>query len=132
MVGIKTACLRDISILPKNSFKVVIMRYFPFWMRGIRKKYDIYAPELAPSSDLLKDLKDAQKRTGMPTAWYMIHFPLRFRHEVLNREKALDLMRKLKRIAKKKDVYLICKEVDAEYCHRTIVKELMDQFDLGD
>jgi len=132
---IKTASLREINKLPKTTYKVLITRYFPFWFKGLKKKIDEWLPILAPSKDLLKDFKEEMKRVKNPkSAWIIVKYESRFRRQILHNSKALEEMRRLKRISRqlkgKRVVYLICHEPTEDYCHRRLVKELM-RYELG-
>jgi len=124
---IKTACLKELKDLPKNSVKVIVMRFFPWWARGIKKKYDINAPELGPKPELLKAFIEAKKRRGVRLAWLYTRYEMRFIKGLNRNEKAQRTMKKLKKMSITRDVYLICKEPTDKYCHRRLLKEYMDQ-----
>lgn len=132
MGDIKTASLRELRNLPKESYKVIVMRFFPWWIKGVKRRYNLNAPVLAPSRELLQEFNKERKKIGTARAWVLVRYEERFRRELLRQPKALDLMRKLKQIAKERDVVLICKELTDEYCHRRIVREIMINYDLGD
>ena len=134
---VKTASIREIDKLSKTSYKVLIMRRYPFWMKGLKKKINEYLPILSPSEQLLTDYLKELKRVNNPKiAWNLVQYDSRFRRQILRDSNALAEMRRIKRISKelngKRVVYLLCHEPTDEYCHRRIIKELMDKFDLGD
>jgi len=113
------------------------MRYYPFWIKNLKKRINEFLPILSPSKQLLKDYKGELKRTQSPRlAWAISKFDKRFRMQILHDSDSLSEMRNLKRIARglkgKRVVYLICHEPTDEYCHRRILKELMEKYDLGD
>jgi len=134
---IKTASLREINKLSKSSYKVLIMRYYPFWFKNLKKKIDEYLPILSPNHQLLAEYREELKRTKDPRlAWNIVKYDKRFRMQILHDSEALGELRRIKRKSKelkgKRIVYLICHEPTDEYCHRRIVKELIENFDLGD
>jgi len=124
---IKTACLKDLKKLPKASIKVIVMRHFPWWVRGIKKRYTINAPELGPTPELLKAFIEAKKKHGVKLAWIYTHYELTFIRHLNRSEKAQKTMKELKAISMEKDVYLICKEPTDEYCHRRLLKEYIEK-----
>ncbi len=134
---IKTETIRNIDKLPKTAYKVLIMRRYPFWMKGLKKKINEYLPILSPSEQLLTDYLGELKRTKSPKlAWNIVQYDSRFRRQILRDSKALAEMRRIKAISKelngKRVVYLLCHEPTDEYCHRRIVQELINKYDLGD
>lgn len=124
---IKTASLKEIKSLPKGSYIVIIMRYFPWWAR-IKNKYDLNAPELSPNVQLLQAAIRLRKRYGAKYAWVNTKFDTMLRRQFNRDPKAQATMKLLKTISNKgTDVYLICKEDTDEYCHRRVVKEIIDK-----
>jgi len=123
---IKTACVRELKALPKDAYTVIVMRYFPFWAR-IKNKYSLNAPELGPEAWLLEELHSWDKRYGRERAWELSKFETHYRRYIVRSSKALETIRKLKEIAKTKDVYLICHEVEDTFCHRRILKDIMEK-----
>jgi len=137
IMTIKTASLREIDKLPKTAYKVVVMRRYPFWMKGLKKKINEFLPILGPSNQLLADYRGELKRTGEPRlAWAISKYDKRYRMQILHSSEALGEMRRIKRISKelngKRLVILICHEPTDEFCHRRILKDLMEKYDLGD
>ena len=123
---IKTASLRGLNKLPKGSYKVLVTRYYPFYIKDIKKEIDEWIPDLAPSKGLLKAYKDELKRTnGQRIAWSISKYDSRFRHQVLNDPVSISELSRLGRLSNEKDVYLLCHESTEEYCHRRILKELI-------
>lgn len=133
---LKTESIRNINDLSKTSYKVLIMRRYPFWFKGLKKKINEYLPILSPSEQLLTDYLNELKRVKEPRiAWNIVQYDSRFRRQILRDSKALAELRRIKRISKelngRRVVYLLCHEPTDEYCHRRIVKELINKYDLG-
>jgi len=127
--------LREINKLPKTAYKVLVTRYFPFYIKGIRRKISEWLPILAPSKQLLADYKAELKRTNDPrVAWNICHYDTRFRFQILHDSEILGELKRIRNIGRtlkgKRVVYLICHEPTDEYCHRRILKELMEKYEL--
>lgn len=73
--------------------------------------------ELSPSRELLSIAKD--RKMDFET------YKKLFLEEILSNPDALIRIGELRQIAKEKVVYLICYELDASKCHRSIVKEII-------
>jgi len=132
---IKTASIREIKKLPKSVYKIIAMRYFPFWIKNIKSQYDEWIPDLAPSKELLNDFMNELKRlkdTDMSNekkvklAWNISKYESRFRREMTHSSDAMRELRRIAGLAKTKEVILICHEPKDDYCHRRIVKELIE------
>ena len=72
--------------------------------------------ELAPSKELLADWKDRRINWS--------EFEARFRKQILSNPEALKLLREIKELATKTDVYLYCYEKHPP-CHRFILIDLI-------
>jgi len=134
---VRTASLRETDKLPKTAYKVLITRFYPFYIKNLKKKINEYLPILGPSKQLLSDYRGELKRTQDPAkAWAISKYDKRYRMQILHSSEALGEMRRIKRISKelngKRVVILICHEPSDEFCHRRILKELMEKYDLGD
>jgi len=134
---IRTASIREINKLPKTAYKVLVMRWYPFWIKDLKKHIDEWLSILGPSEALLREYKVELGRTQDPRkAWAISKFDKRYRMQILHDTMALSEMRRIKNISKqlkgKRVVYLICHEPTDDFCHRRILKELMNQYDLGD
>jgi len=124
---IKTASLRDLNKLPKYSYKILITRYYPFYIKDIKRIIDEWIPDLAPTKELLKAFKDELKRTNnQEIAFNISKYDSRFRHQVLNDSVSMNELRRIGRLSKEKDVYLLCHEKEETYCHRRIVREIIE------
>lgn len=74
---------------------------------------------LSPSKELLYRAKYIEKMDfGMYRALFL--------KEILNNPKALKRIEELREIAKEKLVFLICYEKDSSKCHRSIVKDIIE------
>ena len=124
---IKTASLRELNKLPKESYKVLVTRYYPFYIKDIKKKIDEWVSDLAPSRELLIAYKDELKRTTKPrVAWEISKYENRFRREILNGTESMKELKRIGLLSKDQDVYLLCHEATEEYCHRRILRELIE------
>ena len=133
---IRTASLREIDKLSKSSYKVLIMRRWPFWVKELKGKINEWCKLLSPSEELLSDVLKELKRSKDPKlAWNITSYDIRFRRQILRSSEALAQLRRIKNIGKQRNgkrvVYLICHEPTDAYCHRRIVKELMEKYDFG-
>jgi len=133
---IKTASIREIDKLSKSSYKILIMRRWPHWIKGFKKKIDEWCKVLSPSEELLiRYLKELKRSKDSRLAWNITRYDIHFRREILRNGEALAELRRIKKISKERNgkrvVYLICHEPTDAYCHRRIVAELL-KLDLGD
>lgn len=133
---IRTASIRDLDKLSKTSYKILIMRRWPFWIKNLKSKIDEWCKLLSPSEELLsRYLKELKRSKDPRLAWNITSYEIHFRREVLRNSEALAALRRIKNIGKqrkgKRVVYLICHEPTDAYCHRRIVAELL-KVDLGD
>lgn len=82
---------------------------------------------LAPSAKLLVEAgifkrTDGLKNPKMP----FDQFRIKYEKEVLANPEAIKRMRFLKELAEQIDVYLICMEKSALFCHRSVLKTLIE------
>jgi len=128
---IRTASIREIKKLPKTAYKVLVMRYFPFYIKGLKNHIDEFVPILGPNVDLFKDYRTELKRTNEARiAWEISKYDSRYRRSIMNGVKSMEELRRIAKISTerkgKRVVYLICHEATDDYCHRRILKELME------
>lgn len=103
---------------PDDGFRLVVMRR---WPRGIAKgQVDGGDKELGPSLALLEEWR----RGGL--AWE--EFVRRYREEMASKAPAIG---KLAQRAQKEDITLLCGCRDETRCHRTLLKQLVEQADLA-
>ena len=74
---------------------------------------------LSPSWELLRQAKEEN--------WSFKRYKEALLKELLNNNAALEKIKKLKNISRRKVLFLVCYEKDASKCHRTIVKELIKE-----
>lgn len=78
---------------------------------------------LAPSFNLLKRFKFQKKTMGLTKAWE--NFIIDFIFEMDNDE-SIQAMEDIAKLSLKRDVTLVCSCVDAEHCHRSLVKRMIE------
>jgi len=86
---------------------------------------------LAPSAKLLIEAgifkkTDGSKNPKMP----FDQFRVKYEKEILANPAAIERMRFLKELAEQMDVYLICMEKSALFCHRSILKTMIECLDI--
>ncbi len=95
--------------------RLLVMR---LWPRGVRKdSVDRWEKELAPSVELLR----AYRAGGM--AWS--EFARRYRAGLRGKRELLEALSKRARC---RTVTLLCGCADEAHCHRTLLKELVEDF----
>ncbi len=102
---------------PRDVFRILVMRH---WPRGIRKsEIKLWLRDLGPSSGLLKAYQKGQ------IVWE--EFAERYGAEVSLRAELLSQVKELEHIHRK--VTLLCWEriPPEKFCHRLVLKELLDQ-----
>ncbi|MCQ4573659.1 MAG: DUF488 family protein [Candidatus Brocadiales bacterium] len=111
--GIGTKSIYD-KETPGEGLKLLIMRR---WPRGVSKKrIDEWDKDLAPSPGLLND-------------WIKKKIPFKeFRRKYLSEMRTQkDKVKVLAGRAKKETITLFCHEEEDTYCHRKMLKELIDK-----
>ena len=108
-----------------NCYYILVMRYYPFEFRKRKLKLsqtpiDLWDRDLAPSRELLKDLKEKK------ITWQ--EYVRRFKKEV-PQELVLEKMKKYRLWANGKTITFVCQEEDSNpFCHTWILlKYLADQ-----
>jgi uncharacterized protein YeaO (DUF488 family) len=98
----------------KDGYRLLIMR---LWPRGVRKDaIDEWQKELGPSRELL----DGFLHGGVGWAEYS----RRYRAEMRDKPELLDAVGKLSR---RRTVTLLCGCADESRCHRTLLREMLEQ-----
>ncbi len=117
MIGTKSIYYDPIE--PGDGYRLLVMRY---WPRGVKKdRIDGWVKELAPSKELLGELRDGH------VDWP--EFSARYEQSIRERDSELGLFDEVKRLeAEHGTVTLICHEdlskPDAR-CHRELLKEML-------
>ena len=99
----------------QDGIRVLITRFYP---RGIKKtNFDIWKKDLAPSQQLLKDLKTNKK------TW--IQFIASYKSELKENQNSLQSIKDLRIEMKTNNVTLLCFEKDGNPCHRHLLKKII-------
>lgn len=79
---------------------------------------------LSPSWNLLNRFKFQKKHMGLNKAWgnYVIDFIFE-----MDNDESIKAMKQIAKLSLTQDVVLICSCVDAEHCHRSLVKRMIEQ-----
>ncbi len=102
---------------PADGLRLLVMRY---WPRGIAKtKVDRWDRGLAPSVELLRAL-----RSGV-IAWD--EYTRRFLWEMQHRADAVAAINALLEQVRTETVTLLCWCKDPLHCHRTLLKQIVEQ-----
>jgi uncharacterized protein YeaO (DUF488 family) len=114
---LKESYFANVKNLPKGALKVFVMRAR-------------FNSILAPSAKLLVEAgifkkADGSKNPKMP----FDQFRIKYEQEILANPAAIKRMRVLKRLAETMDVYLICMEKSALFCHRSALKDMIECLD---
>lgn len=115
---LKESYFANVKKLPKEAHKEYVMRAR-------------FNSVLAPSAKLLVEAgifknADGTKNPKMP----FDQFRKKYEKEVLENPLAVKRMRYLKDLAERTDVYLICMEKSALFCHRSVLKTLIECLDV--
>ena len=86
---------------------------------------------LAPSANILVATGIFKKPDGTKNPTDFVLYRRLFREHILSDPRAVAWLRKLKEMAISRDVFLVCLEKDATNCHRTLLKEMMDELNDG-
>lgn len=78
---------------------------------------------LSPSFNLLNRLKFQKKTMGLTKAWE--NFIIDFIFEMDNDE-SIQAMEEIATLSLKQNIILVCSCVDAEHCHRSLVKRMIE------
>jgi len=138
---IRTCSLKDVDGLSKTSYKVLVTHYYPFYIKGLKGKINEWLPSLAPSKELLneyreevKKFKTEQPKKACELAWNIVSYDSRFRRQILNNPLSISELKRIRDIGRqlrgKRMVYLICHERTDDYCHRRILQELMEKYEV--
>lgn len=87
------------------------------WPRGVSKeKVDVWMKELGTPKELISDWK--AKRISWPK------FAVEYRKSLKGKEQ---LLKALAEESKKRTITLLCTDRDATHCHRSLLKEAIEQ-----
>ncbi|MFA5034033.1 MAG: DUF488 family protein [bacterium] len=112
---LKTKSVYDTKT-PEDGIRILVMRK---WPRGVPKaNVDRWIKELGPSTELLNDWTEHKINWG--------EYEKRYRCEMENPERQQSI-RKIAELSGEKAVTLLCWEKSDEYCHRRLLKELIEK-----
>jgi uncharacterized protein YeaO (DUF488 family) len=109
---------------PDDSFRLLICRYRPRALKKELETWDKWDKELGPSKDLHADFYG---KHGEPIGWK--EYRRRYLKEMKDqKERIAELAR---RVASGETITLLCSSacIDPERCHRTLLKELIEEHD---
>jgi uncharacterized protein YeaO (DUF488 family) len=103
---------------PDDGYRVCVMR---MWPRGVKKEsVDAWEKDLGTPKDLIKQWKNDE------VDWAT--FSKRYRAAMKEQAEKIEA---LARRAESETVTLLCGCKDADHCHRTILRELVEKADGG-
>lgn len=106
-----------------DGVRILIARSgFPYWLNVKTKRWDEWWKELAPSKPLWQDFVVDEKIT-----WNQ--YRKRFISEIKNNPKAIQTMKILKKSGHYDVVTLLYHCRDEKYCHRSIIKQMIEDED---
>ena len=85
---------------------------------------------LAPSKELLIDAGILEKPNGTKNPkmnFNLFEYKFRFMNEIYSNLNACSKLLELKNLAEKKPVFLICSCRNPEFCHRSIIKDMIEK-----
>lgn len=103
---LKESYIANMKNLPEDAIKIVVTRRA--------------GHILSPSWELLRDYKSEKIN------WEQ--YVKRFKQE-MNNDRCIAEMRKIKLAANDREVYLICYEKSSYHCHRSILKQMIEELD---
>lgn len=99
---------------PEDGHRLLVTR---MWPRGIRKEaVDEWRQDLGPSRSLIAEYR--QGRLDWP------QFAVCYRQEMAERQ---ELLTEVREKARRGTVTLLCSCADENQCHRSLLKELLEQ-----
>ena len=119
---IYTTYISKMDKIPKKAIKILIVRYPPKDFNVLKYEKLYFVSALAPSISLLNSYKNS-KQTDEDWKKYVTEFV----NEMTVRQDMIDAIKKVARLAKDMDVYLICYEKDYTRCHRTILAKYIEK-----
>ena len=129
---IELISLRKMHTIPDGAYRILVTRCYPFYIKGIKDKIDEWVSILAPKKELFESYKNELKRTKSPKlAWNLARFDTYFRFNILHNSNTMAEIKRIRDLSRSgKVIYLISHEVEDEYSHRRILKELMEKYNL--
>lgn len=82
---------------------------------------------LKPSKELLINAGIMKKRDGSKNPMMPFNeYSILLKEEIRKNQEAWKRLKELKEMSKKKTVFLVCYEKDSSKCHRTLIKEMIE------
>ena len=107
--------IRRGELTRKDGYLVIAMRFYP---RGLRKDLrDEYQGSLAPDLALFKDFKRWQLKMGHEQGFEKSNYDELFFLSL----SALEELKRLAELSRRRDVYLVCQCEVGERCHREML-----------
>jgi uncharacterized protein YeaO (DUF488 family) len=105
-----------------DGYRLLICRYRPRGVAKAKETWDSWCPDLGPSRKLHADFYG---KNGPPIGWD--EYRRRYLEEMKEQQELLEELAAL--AAKEKTITLLCSSActDASHCHRTLLKELIDE-----
>lgn len=118
---IYTTYMSNIKNIPKDSIKILISRWRPRKSDFINKENILWRPNLGPTELTLCKYKDGT------IDWP--EFRKRFINEAYDNKMFQEGIDEIIGYSKNSDVFLICYEKEDIYCHRSILREILNKKD---
>lgn len=105
-----------------DGYRLLICRYRPRGVKHSDETWDGWCKDLGPSVELHADYYG---KKGPPIAWD--EYQRRYLEEMSRQTELIDELAQL--VAEGKTITLLCSSacVDANHCHRTLLKQLIEQ-----
>ncbi len=106
-----------------DGYRLLICRYRPRALPKAKETWDAWSPDLGPSRELHADFYGKHGRT--PIDWP--EYRRRYLEEMQAQTELIDELASL--VREGKTITLLCSSAcsDAAHCHRTLLKELIEQ-----
>jgi uncharacterized protein YeaO (DUF488 family) len=105
----------------EDGTRILITRYVPRYIKKEKQKdyWDKWLIDLSPSRALHKQYKNGKINWDV--------FSHKFRDEIRNNERNMELCRQLAKESLNKNITLLCFEDDEHLCHRSLIRKICEQ-----
>lgn len=120
---IKTKCW-DHRREADDGFRLLICRYRPRALPKKKETWDLWWSQLGPSKELHADFYG---KTGQPINWD--EYRRRYLEEMKGEQQQESIAVLAEKVAAGATITLLCSSacIDAKHCHRTLLKELIEE-----
>jgi len=129
--------LKNLETFGNERFFLITRYRMPFISRLEKQKHIHiqWIPKLAPDSQLFHDFRENflffknngyDERASAARAWFITKYDLRFRRMITRDSEKMGLIRFIKDVSREQPVYLICYCKHEEFCHRSIIKSIIE------